>query len=211
VTKLNSIRSYPADYNPPHLPGGLCTQQALADLLLHYLKYEVPAFHPPMSEEGIRRLIDLAFFASVTPEEGRFPRFRIACQENVGAPFSVARFREVEMDDVDKLRRLAPACTHPDCALLVGERDNRLWCDGIVSIGPTGYDTIPGRPEFVGVSTPPSLRIEVREPGHVIARSGLMAYELRAGKIRFLSNYWAVPGVRKFRVTAQAWSLGMNG
>lgn len=197
--KLNSIRSYPANYEPPPLPERLCSQRDLADLLLHYLAFEVPALRPPVSDDGIRRLIDLAFFTSMAPEEGRFPRFNIACQEDVGAPFTVTRFDSIAMDNVDALRRVAPSCTHPECALAVAQRDEQLWCDGVLNVGPMGYDTAPGRPEFFSGGSRPSIRIAVRGPGHMIARSGVMAYELRAGKIRYLSNYWAVPGVETFR------------
>ena len=33
----------------------------------------------------------------------------------------------------------------------------------------------------------------------MIARSGKMAYELREGKIRYVSDYWNVPAVKTFR------------
>ncbi len=196
---LNSIRSYPAGYDCPPLPTGLCSHRDLADLLLHYLAWAPPAIRPPVSDEGIRRAIELAFFASMAPEEGRYPRFSVVCQEDFGAPFTVTRFDSIAIDDVDVLRRVAPSCTLPECALLVTHRDGRLWCDGVVNVGPMGYDTKPGRPEFLSGGGRPSIRIDVRGAGHMIVRSGFMAYELRAGKIRYLCDYWNVPGVKSFR------------
>ena len=197
--KLNTIRSYPADYEPPPLPERLCSQCDLADLLLHYLAFEVPGLRPPVSDDGIRRLIDLSFITSIAPEEGRFPRFNISCQQDFGAPFTVTRFDPIALDNVDALRRLAPSCTHSECALMVSQRDERMWCDGVVNVGQMGFDTMPGRPEFTSGGGRPSIQIAVIGPGHMIARSGTMAYELREGRIRQVSSCWYVPAVKTFR------------
>ena len=139
---LNSIRSYPAHYQPLPILDRLCGHADLAALLLHYLEHEVPAFRPPVSDEGIRNVIELAFFASMAPEEGRYLRFNISCQTDVGAPFTVTRFDPIILKNVDALRRLAPSCTHSECALLVTELEERLWCNGVVNVGPMGSDTI---------------------------------------------------------------------
>ncbi len=197
--KLNTIRSAPAYYNFPHLPEDLCGQRDLANLLLHYIAFQTPAFRPPVSGKNIYRLIELAFFTSMATEEGRFPRFNIACQKDLGTPFTVTRFVPIPMDNVDVLRRVAPSCTHPECALLVAERNGRLCCDGVVNIGSMGYDTTPGRPEFHSAGSPPRLRIEINGPGHMIVHSGIMAFELRAGNFRYPSYFWYVPSVQKFR------------
>ncbi len=196
---LNTIRSYPAGYDPPPLPQGLCKHSVLADMLSHYREFVNPAFVPPVSEKAIRQLIELTFFASMTLEERRFPNFRISCQKDVVSMFYVTRFDPVVLDGVDTLRRLAPILTHPEFALLVTERDGRLWCDGLLNVGPRGYDMLPGRPEFGSVGVPPSIRIEVREPGHVLAGIGAVVYEIRAGKVRLIGSYLAVPSVKTFR------------
>lgn len=197
--RLNSIRSYPAHYEPPPIPPGLCGHADLATLLLHYLEHEVPALRPPVSDDGLRTLMELAFFASMAPEEGHYLRFDLSCQKDVGAPFTVTRFDPITLSDVDVLRRLAPACTHAECALLVTEHDERIRCDGVVNVGPMGIDTMPGRPEFTSGGGRPSIQIAVIAPGHMVARSGVMAYELREGEIRQVSDYWMVPAVKRFR------------
>ena len=62
-----------------------------------------------------------------------------------------------------------------------------------------GSDTMPGRPEFTSGGGRPRIQIAVIAPGHMIARCGIMAYELREGKIRYVSDYWIVPAVKTFR------------
>jgi hypothetical protein len=199
LMNLNSIRSCPGGYIPAPIPERLCSHADLAMLLLHYLDHEPPAFRPPVSDEGIRNVVELAFFASMAPEEGRYLRFNISCQKDVGAPFTVTRFDPIPLKSVDALRRLAPSCTHSECALLVTERDEGICCDGVINIGPIGSDTMPGRPEFTSGGGRPSIQIAVIGPGHMIARCGVMAYELREGKIRHVSDYWNVPAVKTFR------------
>jgi hypothetical protein len=199
--KLNSIQPRPLGYTSA-TPDAPCGQEALADLLLEYRRFETGRGPdgwalPPISESGIRKLVGLAFYASMAPEEGRSPRFKAVCREDAGT--SVARLQPVPIDEIDVLRRLAPACTHAECALLVAEREGGLWCDGVANIGPMGYETIPGRPEFVGVGGPPTFRIRVEGPGHLVAGIGGVAYEMQAGTIRRLSPYFHVPGVFAFR------------
>jgi hypothetical protein len=150
-----------------------------------------------LSDGGIRRLVQAAFYASMSPDEGRFPRLRVAVLEAAGSIFDVARFDPVRLDGPESLRKLAPACTHPACALVVSERDGGLFCAGIANVGPMGYEWTPGQPGVTAGGPSPELQIAIREPGHLIADGcGPASYELRAGEVRQLSPYWLLPQVR---------------
>lgn len=197
---LNSFKFRPAGYDPPPIPDGkLLNHTDLTEIFQHYLDFELPALRGPISKDGLRRLIELAFFASMAPEEGRYTQFNLACQGDFGASYTVSQFDPISLDSVDVLRRLAPSCTHPECALWVTETDEELQCNGVVNVGLMGVDTEPGRPEFFSHSGRPKIQITVLAPGHIMASSGLMRYELREGKIRQVSGYWLVPAVKTFR------------
>jgi hypothetical protein len=197
VMKLNSFFFAPAGYNPP-LPADdrFSTPQNLAELLVYDNRFQLESggsLASPLSEDGIRRLVDLVFYASMSPEEGRFLRFKVATTEGAGSSFSVARFDPVPLHSPDVIRRLAPACTHPECALVIVEREGGLFCDGVTNVGPMGYEWMPGYPGIAGVGRPPMYLVTVRDPGHLITDGSYIgaSYELRAGKIRPLSPYWA--------------------
>jgi len=187
--KLDAMRRKPVDYTPPPIPQGLCGPETLADLLIQARKVD-PAWGGPISDDGVRNLVKLIFFASLMPEEGRYPRYRVVCELAEGSPFLVTKITPVPFSEVDQIRRLAPACGHPDCALLVAERDGSLWCDGVINVGGMGYATVAGQPGVIGVGRSPGLHLEVFGPGHLRGRETIFgAYEIRAGRIRALSPY----------------------
>ena len=93
---------------PPPIPKRLCGHKDVATQLLHFLNQAPLAFRPPVADESIQRIIELAFYASMAPEEGRYPRFNLSCQKDSGAPFTIASFEPVPLENVDSLRRLAP-------------------------------------------------------------------------------------------------------
>jgi hypothetical protein len=204
--KLNSYRTVLGRYHLPKLPAGPSGPGALADLFLHVrrsalsdLNGDGAEWMAPISDDGVRKLIDLAFYASLLSEEGRLPRFKLVCQNVEGPLILVSRFDPISLGHVDQLRRLAPACTRPECALLVAERGGNLWCDGAINVGGVGHAIVPGDPS-VGAGLAPELRVEVFGPGHLRAGESLVpAYELRAGCIRTASSYNASPGADRLR------------
>jgi hypothetical protein len=135
--KLNAIRSLPVGYTPPPIPEGLCGPEKLAELLIEARKVQ-PEYTGPISDDGIRTLVNLIFFASLMPEEGRYPRYKLVCEPAESSIFLVTKIDPLPLDDVNQVRRLAPACAHPNCALLVAERDGLLWCDGVMNVGGMG-------------------------------------------------------------------------
>jgi hypothetical protein len=162
-------------------------------------------WNAPLSETGLRRLVDLVFYTSLSRDEGRFLRFTVAAFEAKKTIFNVASFAPVRLESPGSLLRLAPASSHPDCALLIKERNGQLYCHGVVNVGPMGYEWAPGTPHVSGgASRPPSFELTVRDPANLMSAGGeYTSYELRAGKIRRLSPYWILGPVKdlsgKFR------------
>lgn len=74
-----------------------------------------------VSDNAIRRVVRLAYDASLMSEEGRFPRFRIAwiqmppliCFGDSGS------LRSISINNADVLRRLAPIVTRPNSAIAI--------------------------------------------------------------------------------------------
>jgi hypothetical protein len=194
AVRLNAIRTIIGEYRPPALPEGLYGPEVLADMIIAGRQYGRDQHSldmlAPITDGGVRQLISLVYYASLLAEEGRFPRFKVLCQDMKGSISLVSRIKSVLLDSVEPLRRLAPACTNPGCALLIAERNGQLFCEGVGTIGGMGYGTVLGLPGVVGVGSNPSLRIEVFGPSHV--RVGEMmapSYEIQAGKVRQLVSY----------------------
>jgi len=196
--KLNYVFHAPVGYAPPLPSKVYCTPEDLAELLIYDRQFVRQTWgegaEPPLSEAGIKSLVNLVFYASSFPDEGRFPRFKIS----TGAVLQVAEFDRVHLDGPNALRRLAPACTHPECALRVIESpEGDLYCNGVVNLGPMGWEWTPGYPGFSAVGNLRMYELTVRDPGHIVATaSGGGSYELRAGNIRRLYPYLALDPVK---------------
>lgn len=192
--KLNSFGLAPGGYEPPKLPLGFHGPDILADAIIHGRQFSRTIGHgeesgwlAPLTDDAVKKVINLVYHASLLPEEGRFPRFKLVCEDARGSVFLVSRVQPVLLETVDSLRRLSPACTNADCALLIAERDGSLVCEGIVNIGSI-YATYPGRPG-VYAGSPPRLRIDVFGPAHIRVGESGPSFELRAGKVRSLCPY----------------------
>ena len=117
--KLNSIRRIVGDYKPPAAQG-LHGPEVLAELMVHGRQFGLSthggsSFQAPLSDDGVKKLVNLVYYSSLMPEEGRFPRFKVVCRDTpLGFIFLVSRIDPVALDGVDPLRRLVPACTNPD-------------------------------------------------------------------------------------------------
>src|SRR5215471_6622258 len=106
IVKLNSLLLVSERYVPPsldvqsgHGPG------ELAKLIQHYREWEAGSGHrvlgtAPISDEGLRSLIELAFYASMMPEEGRFFCFNLVSRD---AASPAADFRRVWLDSPDSM------------------------------------------------------------------------------------------------------------
>ncbi len=155
------------------------------------------AWFAPISDDGVRRLIKLAFFTSLVAEEGRYPRFRMI---NTNAPegsiWWAASF-DTPISDVESLRRIAPVASATDSALFITERDGALNCTGSMIVGDMGFSTKIGRPEIVGVGRPPSLTLRVDGPGRIRVSEGHYTIMLDGGRMRQVVDYRLVPQVQE--------------
>ena len=147
-----------------------------------------------ISDEGVRFLVTLAYFASQSVEEGRYPRFRIFVAPSGGAslapdPWQLGRFaKAVPLHDVDDLRRLAPCAASHDYALEVEEKGNSIVCTGI-RLAHSGE----GATEVLSTSlwarhVRPGLMIRVDAPGELRVSEAQRAWDLRAGTLADLGS-----------------------
>lgn len=187
--KLNALRMVPDGYTPPPVPKGLCGPEALAELLIEARKVE-RNWTGPISDAGVSSLVSIIYFTSLMPEEGRYSRYKVVCESADKSLFVVTKIDPFPLDGVNRIRRLAPVCAHPDLALLVVERDGSLWCEGIINTSGMGFEYMPGHPGVIGVGRSPALYLEVFGPGHLRGSETIFgSYEIRAGRIRALSAY----------------------
>jgi hypothetical protein len=200
MIKLNTLVRPPTGYDPPSVPESLCSPSALADLLIDARAWRKEAFWSdgaaseaaaPLSDDAVRKLIDLAFYTSLVPEEGRHTRFKLVSQK-FRSPLMVTQFEPAPLD-VSSLHRLAPACTRPDCALLVSERKNELYSEGVVCVGGLTYAVVPGQLGILAGGRTAEMLIEVFGPGHFRATEVYPGYEYRAGRVRALTGFDAPP------------------
>src|SRR5690606_28694988 len=82
-------------------------------------------------DEHLRWLIKLAYFASQTADEGRYPQFRIFCpaagSRSAMDELRIFTFQEPRpLRDVNSLRKLAPLVASRERALLVMNTDQGL-------------------------------------------------------------------------------------
>ena len=177
----------------------LCGPKEFADLLVWLRTHEgAPGMLSPISQSGIRNLIDLSFYLSLSPEEGRYPRLRMVNQKEKDFYLAIKFDKPIELKEIGELRRLAPACTTIDLALLITEQDDSLWCVGLNNIGAMGLNSMPGRPEDIAGGRPPSLRVWIEGPGHLLVQDHIETLELKAGKVRRTAPFSLVPAIRTF-------------
>ena len=196
---LNHVTYSLGGYQVP-LPAGPCSLEDFSGVLLSALKCE-ESLHgrkssilAELSEKNLRLLIDMAFYSSMAPEEGRYPRFKIAFRS--ARVERAVRFMPVVLNQTDDLRKLAPVCA-PGTALVVSEREEHLYCDGLAFVSQP--DTLPGKCFFNAVlGAPWTLLLDLKGPGHLAADTGFLQYEFRAGSIRQSSFIVFVPGVSRF-------------
>ena len=192
---LNTMRTRIGNYPLPKIPN-LCGPNDLARIISHYREHTPPAYHSPISKQGVRKLLALSFNASLMPEEGMYPQFRLVIRQPHDWFFVSAFKKSIQLKEVEVLRRLSPAFSHHESALWVMEHNGKLWCKGIMNISQVGLETRTGRPEFSSNSGPPSLHIQIKGPGHIIVDDGpANSYELRAGRIRQITPFYTIPAI----------------
>lgn len=168
------------------------------------------------SDEGVRQIVELAYYASQMVEEGRILRFGIVFGANEAKtpPLPlVARFRyPVPIGDVADLVRIGPAFARQTCALWISERLDsngacRLECLGLLNADAESQRIMIGFPDALATGTrtaldqQTSLSLWVVGSGHLRASFGfLWEYTLRGGRIRPTLSYSMAPPLAPFFV-----------
>jgi hypothetical protein len=147
---------------------------------------ELPSFGK-ISDDGVRRLVRIAYYGSQAPNEGRYPRLTLlvpACDEAVRPLIAF----DSEDLNIRTLCRLGPTLASQDFGLLVTEREQVLKIQGITQLrGPfTQIDL--GDATARPLDRPSGLYIEVFGPGDVRARE-LNTHRLQAGKCRHEQSF----------------------
>jgi hypothetical protein len=107
-----------------------CGPEDLSDAIISLRKSERDIkWLAPISDDGIRRLFKLAYYTSLAPEEGRYPRFRLICVDTAPDNIFFAASFNTPINNVESLRRLAPAASETGGALLVTECNGTLLCN----------------------------------------------------------------------------------
>ncbi|MCH8146923.1 MAG: hypothetical protein IH987_02885 [Planctomycetes bacterium] len=151
--------------------------------------------HGAISNEGIRHLVLLAYYASQAVEEGRFPRFRMyVSPADYDRPSSedswqLLRFsKPIMLDNVDDLRRLAPCASSHDLVLDIQEQcseegRSRLLCVGVrMAHSGEGEVTVLSSSLWARRMRP-GVMIRVDGPGAIRVSEAERAVDLRAGKM----------------------------
>ena len=170
----------------------------LADVVVHFLRGRPPAWLEGgswLSEAGLRKLIEVAFFTSLAPEEGRYPRCSLLWSIYPHEWFDIGSFPAEAPLDVATLRRLAPISQMRNTAIRVGLREDNLVVVGVTALRFEGLDTYPGRPGFSSTGRELNVQLHILGPGHIRADCGSVEFELRAGQIRQCSQLRSLPAV----------------
>jgi len=179
-----------------------CGPDDLSDIMIALRKSQLEQHEgdagwlSPISDAGIRRLIQVAYHTSFAAEEGRYPRFRLINTDHGTDSIWFAADFNTPINDVESLRRLAPAASETDGALLITEHDGSLLCTGSVIVSEMGFGTMIGRPEIVGVGRSPSFIVRVDGPGRLRATETFYTLLLDRGRIRQVVDYGFVRQVR---------------
>ena len=170
---------------PPEPAGPL----ELADLIKRLRHQELAdESRSHLSDQGVSKLLELAFYLSMRADEGRFPRLRIISGERDDHRLAVKLTTPLKFDDVHEVRRIAPIAGSPAFAVLVTEsQDGNLECPGLAHIRHLGLESKPDRPEILNaVGEPPSTLIWIEGPGHLFVQDGVTTFEFRAGRVRLV-------------------------
>jgi hypothetical protein len=172
------------------------------------------------SDESVRGVIELAYYASLLEEEGRPTRFKIVfgSDDADSVPFPLlARFKTpVCITDVRDVMKIAPALTKQEAALWVTERKGRRgesWLEGLGLLN-AGADTqrvMIGFPDAVVtgsqtvVHRQTHLTLSVAGSGHLRANFGLLwEYALRAGVIMPTMLFAMTPPLEEVLLDSQS-------
>jgi hypothetical protein len=172
----------------------LCGHEQLAEVMLHWRQWfsELPGpsasagreLLAAVTPDGIRRLLELAQFASCIPDEGRFSRFSlfVRSRADIGELVYLVRLREpMPLNSPKLLTELATVLpAGGECAIHVEERDGQLFALGFVNLSSHLVVANDGQT----VRTAIGLRISVDGPGRLRVREIDLDVQMQDGSIR---------------------------
>lgn len=172
----------------------LCGHEQLAIALLDWRSWfsslpgpsasTSPEFLAAVADQNLRRLIELAQFASCIPDEGRFPRFSlfVRSRASLGMLSTFVQFREpYPLKSPKLLTELATVLPHEDgYALHVEERAGELVCVGVVNV----LAHLGLRTEGGTTGSAVGLQIYVEGPGHLRVREIDLDLQVQGGILR---------------------------
>ena len=159
-----------------------------------------PERYGKISDDGVKRIVMLCYYASQAGEEGRYPTFRVyAAPANVldsdkSDPWQLLTLTQpLILDDVDDLRRLAPSASSHDFALEICEQGMAegnavVTCMGIRMAHSGDGGTKVLNSSLWTRSIRPGLMIRVDGPGQLRVSEGGRAFDLRAGHLLDLES-----------------------
>jgi hypothetical protein len=131
-----------------------------------------------ISASGLKKLVQIAYYASQAPNEGRFPQLTIFVPaRRVNLEMLVSLDNELT---VQSLRRIGPTLPSPDYALIIRELHGSLRIAGIAVLrGPLTQFSF-GDPTSRPRPQPTGLSIEISGPGELRAGEHLR-HKLQSG------------------------------
>lgn len=171
------------------------------------------------SDESVRGVIELAYYASLLEEEGRPTRMRIVFgaddAESIPYPL-LARFHApLAITDVSDVMKIAPALAGQDVSLWITERkggggSSWLECLGLLNSAVDSQRIMIGYPDAVVTGTQTVvhrqtyLKLAVEGSGHLRANFGLLwEYALRAGTIMPATLFGMTPPLEELLLESE--------
>lgn len=155
-----------------------------------------------LSNEGIYKLLETAFYLSMRSDEGRYPCLRIVSGRQ-NERLTIKLKTPLSFSNVHELRRISPIAESQDFAVFVSEnKDGELLCLGLTNIGHGSHVSLPGRPEITSLGVPVLFRAWIEGPGHLYVSEAGQSFEYRAGRVRLV--YPALSFVPKLRGLTQS-------
>jgi hypothetical protein len=205
---LNSYYSSLKNAPPnPHLRDKKETHgpESLADAVIHELRAIDSIVRMPisyfsktddhwLSENGLRELIQIAYYASQSPEEGRYPRASFFWGAYKHEWLDTCEFSNEDVVTVEKVRKLAPICHNQTTAIRVKLLNKKLVIAGLTALKFEGLDVFPGRPGFLPINREFNIQIHILGPGHIRV-DATDEYELRAGSLRQCTRLSQLPPI----------------
>lgn len=162
------------------------THVDVAEFLISHRAGAGSPFTSHICDDSVRRLIDVAYYASLRPEEGRYPVFRLFSYPTARKQDelrTLARFAQPIECTADALRGLAAAFPPSSNLLVVDERDERLLISGVISPHMASTRTS-SRPQLWTSGRPGGLEISVDAPAEFRLYESVVNVHYKAGRLR---------------------------